>query len=137
MVDIYDGTTIVVSDAGPPGVPGRSGVGLSFSNGYHAAEILPGVVAVYPFIATALASGFVSRTKPTGIVTFILNKNCVRIGIAVMDPATCGAGPKFNGVVTLDTPTVAIVADDLIDWTAPGTVDATFTRGECTLGGPK
>lgn len=135
-LDIYDGLTIVVGDEGPPGTPAAASGALSFSNGYHPNEVLPGFGVVFPLGIAAAKSVFVSRTKPTALVTFILNRNAVRIGTAFMDPLTCGPGPVFHGSVTLDTPAVSLVAGDLVDWTAPGVADATFVRGECTLGGP-
>lgn len=136
MVDIYDGVTIVTEGEGPPGTPARAGVAVSFSNGYHANEVLPGAVAVAPITVTGTASAFVSRTKPTGVVTFAINQNTVQIGTANMDPATCGPGPVYRGVVTLTTEPVQIAVNDLIDWTAPASVDATFTGGALTLGSP-
>lgn len=135
MSDIYNGVTIVTGEAGPPGMPAKAGAALSFTNGYHAGEILPGDVVTAPLTVTAVASAFASRTKPTGVVTFPIFRNTIQIGAAVMDPATCGAGPVFRGAVTLITDPTQLAPDDLIDWQAPGTVDATFTAGACTLGG--
>lgn len=118
-----------------PGDGSNISLPLSFTLGYSPGEVLPGLALVDLVVIQGGTSQFLSLTKPTDVVTFTIRRNEVAIGTAVMDPANCGAGPVFTGVVTLNDDPTTLNPSDYLDWVAPSVVDATFTSGALTLAG--
>lgn len=118
-----------------PGGPSGIEIPLSFTLGYSPGEVLPGIPLLDLVLISGIGSRFASLSRPTAPVSFTIRRNTVPIGVATMDPATCGIGPVFNGTVTLISDPTTLTPADFIDWVAPGSLDATFLSGAVNLRG--
>lgn len=108
---------------------------LSFTDGYAPGEVLPGYPLVDLVVVKGSSSKFQTLTRPTNLITQIIRLNTVEIGVATMDPATCGAGPVFNGTVVFTSDPMTLASGGYLDWTAPAAIDPTYRGGAVSLAG--
>lgn len=134
------GWQVVRSPGGPSGPAAAMDVGVGFSGGYTPSEIIPGPPALHPMPVTqgtfrSLSGAAVAQTF--GILWYRLGQPALQIGTAVIDPATQGAGPLFQGTVTISATGVTFGVGDLPALVCPsGAQDVQLRDGELTIGGP-